>query len=68
MSPPIPTSIAPKAKKLLRSQLTAKPRQLATETGRRGIPLGHISTDYVRRARALEQDNPLNAYGRANVR
>jgi dTDP-4-dehydrorhamnose reductase len=49
------------------------PSQLATETGRRGIPLIHISTDYVFDGRKgspyVEQDEPipLNAYGRSKL-
>jgi dTDP-4-dehydrorhamnose reductase len=47
--------------------------QLAAETGRRGIPLIHISTDYVfdgrKGAPYVEQDKmaPLNAYGRTKL-
>jgi dTDP-4-dehydrorhamnose reductase len=47
------------------------PSLLATETGRRNIPLIHISTDYVfdgrKGAPYIESDktNPLNAYGRS---
>jgi dTDP-4-dehydrorhamnose reductase len=49
------------------------PSRLAAETGRRGIPLVHISTDYVfdgrKGAPYLEQDAvaPLNAYGRSKL-
>ena len=49
------------------------PRQLAIETGRRGIPLIHISTDYVFNGRKgkpyVEQDEPApqNAYGRSKL-
>jgi dTDP-4-dehydrorhamnose reductase len=49
------------------------PSQLAAETGRRGIPLIHISTDYVfdgrKGAPYLEQDEvgPLNAYGHSKL-
>ena len=46
------------------------PARIAAETGRRGIPLIHISTDYVydgkKGAPYVEQDaiGPLNVYGR----
>ena len=49
------------------------PSVLAEETGRRGIPLIHISTDYVfdgrKGAPYVEQDAtaPLNAYGRTKL-
>ncbi len=49
------------------------PSRLAAETGRRGIPLVHISTDYVFDGRKglpyVEQDHPapLNAYGRSKL-
>jgi len=49
------------------------PSWLAVETGRRGIPLIHISTDYVfdgkKGAPYIEQDEaaPLNAYGRSKL-
>jgi dTDP-4-dehydrorhamnose reductase len=49
------------------------PAHLAAETGQRGIPLIHISTDYVFDGRKgepyLEQDEaePLNAYGRSKL-
>jgi dTDP-4-dehydrorhamnose reductase len=49
------------------------PTWLAAETGRRGIPLIHISTDYVfdgkKGAPYIEQDEvaPLNAYGRSKL-
>jgi len=49
------------------------PAQLAIETGRLGIPLIHISTDYVfdgrKGAPYVEQDvpAPLNAYGRSKL-
>jgi dTDP-4-dehydrorhamnose reductase len=49
------------------------PSQLAVETGRRGIPFVHISTDYVfdgrKGAPYVEQDQvaPLNAYGRSKL-
>ena len=49
------------------------PGRLATETGRRGIPLVHISTDYVFDGRKgspyVEEDEPapLNAYGRSKL-
>jgi dTDP-4-dehydrorhamnose reductase len=49
------------------------PTRLAAETGRRGIPLVHISTDYVFDGRKgspyVEQDTvaPLNAYGRSKL-
>src|SRR5215471_10447941 len=49
------------------------PARLATETARRGIPLVHISTDYVfdgrKGAPYVEQDvaAPLNAYGRSKL-
>ena len=49
------------------------PARLATETGRRGIPLIHISTDYVfdgrKGAPYVEQDQttPLNVYGRSKL-
>jgi dTDP-4-dehydrorhamnose reductase len=49
------------------------PAQLAIETGRLGIPLIHISTDYVFDGRKgvpyIEQDvpAPLNAYGRSKL-
>jgi dTDP-4-dehydrorhamnose reductase len=49
------------------------PSRLAAETGRRGIPLVHISTDYVfdgtKGAPYIEQDRvaPLNAYGRSKL-
>ena len=78
MRPPIPTSIAPKARSRLPSPSTPRRRQrLAAETGRRGIPLIHISTDYVfdgrKGAPYVEQDAvgaaqclwPQQARGRA---
>jgi dTDP-4-dehydrorhamnose reductase len=49
------------------------PARLATETSRRGIPLIHISTDYVfdgrKGAPYVEEDKPapLNAYGRSKL-
>jgi len=49
------------------------PGQMAAETGRRGIPLIHISTDYVfdgqKHAPYVEDDAPapLNAYGRSKL-
>jgi dTDP-4-dehydrorhamnose reductase len=49
------------------------PARLAAATGRRGIPLIHISTDYVfdgrKGAPYLEHDRalPLNAYGRSKL-
>ena len=49
------------------------PSRLAAETGRRGIPLVHISTDYVfdgrKGAPYVEEDQvaPLNAYGRSKL-
>ena len=49
------------------------PARLAAETGRRGIPLIHISTDYVFDGRKgspyVEEDEPapLNAYGRSKL-
>jgi dTDP-4-dehydrorhamnose reductase len=49
------------------------PSRLAAETGRFGIPLLHISTDYVfdgrKGAPYVEQDEaaPLNAYGRSKL-
>jgi dTDP-4-dehydrorhamnose reductase len=49
------------------------PTRLATETGRSGIPLIHISTDYVfdgrKGAPYVEEDAvaPLNAYGRSKL-
>src|SRR5262245_56649325 len=49
------------------------PSRLAVETGRRGIPLVHISTDYVfdgrKGAPYVERDTvaPLNAYGRSKL-
>jgi len=49
------------------------PSRLAVETGRCGIPLVHISTDYVfdgrKGAPYVEQDEvaPLNAYGRSKL-
>jgi dTDP-4-dehydrorhamnose reductase len=49
------------------------PARLAIETGRRGIPLVHISTDYVfdgRKGRPYVEDDavgPLNAYGRSKL-
>ncbi len=49
------------------------PSRLAIETGRRGIPLVHISTDYVfdgkKGAPYVEQDRvgPLNVYGRSKL-
>jgi dTDP-4-dehydrorhamnose reductase len=49
------------------------PARLAAETGRRGIPLVHISTDYVFDGRKgtpyIERDAaaPLNAYGRSKL-
>ena len=49
------------------------PARLAAETGRRGIPLVHISTDYVFDGRKgspyVESDPPapLNAYGRSKL-
>ncbi len=49
------------------------PSQLAAEAGRRGIPLIHISTDYVfdgrKGAPYVENDatGPLNAYGRSKL-
>ena len=51
----------------------AAPSRLAVETGRRGMPLVHISTDYVFDGRKgepyVEQDEvaPLNAYGRSKL-
>jgi dTDP-4-dehydrorhamnose reductase len=51
----------------------AAPSRLAAETGRRGIPLVHISTDYVfdgkKGAPYHEQDAvaPVNAYGRSKL-
>lgn len=52
---------------------TDAPARLAAETGRRGIPLIHISTDYVfdgrKGASYVESDatGPLNAYGRSKL-
>jgi dTDP-4-dehydrorhamnose reductase len=49
------------------------PARLAAETGRRGIPLIHISTDYVFNGRKglpyVEDDSPtpLSAYGRSKL-
>jgi dTDP-4-dehydrorhamnose reductase len=49
------------------------PSRVAAQTGRRGIPLVHISTDYVfdgrKGAPYVEQDEvgPLNAYGRSKL-
>src|SRR6202035_766458 len=49
------------------------PSRLALETGRRAIPLVHISTDYVfdgrKGAPYMEQDQaaPLNVYGRSKL-
>jgi dTDP-4-dehydrorhamnose reductase len=49
------------------------PRQLAIETAQRGIPLIHLSTDYVFDGRKgtpyVEEDpvGPLNAYGRSKL-
>jgi dTDP-4-dehydrorhamnose reductase len=49
------------------------PARLASETGRAGIPLVHISTDYVfdgsKGAPYVEEDKPapLNAYGRSKL-
>src|SRR5258708_2189484 len=49
------------------------PSRLAIETGRRGIPLVHISTDYVFDGKKglpyVEQDEtaPLNVYGRSKL-
>jgi len=49
------------------------PTRLATDTGRRGIPLIHISTDYIfdgrKGAPYVEDDEPapLNAYGRSKL-
>jgi dTDP-4-dehydrorhamnose reductase len=49
------------------------PSRLAVETGVRGIPLVHVSTDYVfdgrKGAPYVEQDkvSPLNAYGRSKL-
>src|SRR5215510_13222345 len=49
------------------------PTQLAAETGRRGFPLIHISSDYVFDGRKgtpyAERDEPapLNAYGRSKL-
>jgi dTDP-4-dehydrorhamnose reductase len=49
------------------------PMRLAAETGRRGVPLVHISTDYVFDGRKgipyVERDAPapLNAYGRSKL-
>jgi dTDP-4-dehydrorhamnose reductase len=49
------------------------PSRLAVETGRRGIPLVHLSTDYVfdgkKGAPYIEQDEavPLNVYGRSKL-
>src|SRR5262245_4852570 len=49
------------------------PSRLAAETERRGIPLIHISTDYVfdgqKGAPYIERDKvrPLNAYGRSKL-
>jgi dTDP-4-dehydrorhamnose reductase len=51
----------------------AAPSRLAAETGRRGIPLVHISTDYVfdgrKGAPYVEEDvvAPLNVYGRSKL-
>lgn len=51
----------------------AAPSRLAAETGRRGIPLVHIFTDYVfdgrKGAPYVEQDEvaPLNVYGRSKL-
>src|SRR5262249_506872 len=51
----------------------AAPSRLAAETGRRGIPFVHISTDYVfdgrKGAPYVEEDAvaPLNAYGRSKL-
>ena len=50
------------------------PARIAMETGQRGIPLIHLSTDYVfdgkKGAPYVEQDpiGPLNAYGRSKPR
>jgi dTDP-4-dehydrorhamnose reductase len=52
---------------------TEAPARLAAETGSRGIPLIHISTDYVfdgrKGAPYVEQDQtaPLNVYGRSKL-
>jgi dTDP-4-dehydrorhamnose reductase len=49
------------------------PAQLAAETGRRGVPLIHISTDYVfdgRKGRPYAPDdavNPINVYGASKL-
>src|SRR5262245_21993116 len=49
------------------------PARLAAETARRGIPLVHISTDYIfdgrKGAPYVEEDetSPLNAYGRSKL-
>src|SRR5664280_595924 len=49
------------------------PKRLAAETGRCGVPLVHISTDYVfdgrKGAPYVEQDEvaPVNAYGRSKL-
>src|SRR5262245_40039254 len=49
------------------------PARLASETRARGIPLIHVSTDYIfdgrKRAPYIEQDAvaPLNAYGRSKL-
>src|SRR5260370_5673924 len=49
------------------------PSRLAAETGRRGIPLVHISTDYVFDGRKgapyveLDKAAPLNVYGRSKL-
>jgi dTDP-4-dehydrorhamnose reductase len=74
MRPPIPTWIAPRGKSLLHSPVNAEgPSRLAAETGRRGIPLIHISTDYVFNGKKgspyVEQDEPapLNVYGRSKL-
>ena len=67
-------STAPRATKRWLLPSTLKPpRRIAAETGRRGIPLIHISTDYVfdgkKGAPYVEQDpiGPLNAYGRSKA-
>jgi dTDP-4-dehydrorhamnose reductase len=49
------------------------PSRLAVETGRRGIPLVHVSTDYVFDGRKgapyieLDEAAPLNTYGRSKL-
>ena len=67
-------STAPRSNEALAFAINAEaPAQIATETGQHGIPLIHLSTDYVfdgkKGAPYVEQDpiGPLNAYGRSKA-